>query len=156
MSETQITQSPEYTLCAGKTEDGTPCPFFIERNSDHDEDPTLAEYIHLTRGNDADDLLEDHDAIPGDTHTLDWWMEHGPFRVRERFTDVPLDVWLRFGPNDQTEEAEAEANVYGTEDGMYDVRWYLTSVGLVTHVEFDTYQAACAWLEEQGFEDFSS
>lgn len=66
-----------------------------------------------------------------------------------------LDVWLRF-EDDDDEEAEAEANTYATEAGRFRVDWYLTSVGLVKSVEFDTLAAAYAWLEREGFRDFSA
>ena len=84
----------------------------------------------------------------------------------------PLDVWLRFNnPNDHEdehieedagascpicEEADAEANVFPAIDGRVFVAWYLTGVGLVTKVYFDTYAQATAWLEAEGFQDFSS
>lgn len=63
-----------------------------------------------------------------------------------------LDVWLRFNGSD--EESEAEANTYPDGD-RYRVDWYLTAVGLVTSVWFDTYAESQAWLENQGFEDFT-
>lgn len=82
---------PLYTLCAGTTEDGTLCPFFIEENYDaYDDDgerTEWAEYVHLHRGDSADEALDDHDAIPGEVHTLDWWKANGPSRVTERFVD---------------------------------------------------------------------
>ena len=65
----------------------------------------------------------------------------------------PVDVWLRIP--DGEEEAEAEANTFRTEIG-YRVDWYLTAVGLVTSVEFDTYYQAEYWLKEQGFEDYTN
>lgn len=75
-------------LCAGHTEDGEPCPFFIEVNDDHEDDPdNIAPWIHLTRGDDADDALEDHEAIPGRVAALSWWEANGPERVRARFTE---------------------------------------------------------------------
>lgn len=81
----------EYILCSGHTESGAPCPFFVDVNYRHEDDPDdLAPWIHLTRGDRADDALEDHDAVPGEVHTLAWWMENGPERVRERFTEVAL------------------------------------------------------------------
>lgn len=65
------------------------------------------------------------------------------------------DVWLRFETSED-EEAEAEANTYHYENG-FTVGWYLNSVGLVTYVgTFPTEDAASAWLESQGFEDFTS
>lgn len=78
---------PEYTLCAVGG-----CPFFVERNTDADDaDPAfpLAAYLHLTRGDAADDAREDHEAVPGESHTLAWWRAHGPERVRERFIAAP-------------------------------------------------------------------
>jgi hypothetical protein len=65
----------------------------------------------------------------------------------------PLDVWLRIP--DGEEESEAEANTYRDGD-RYRVEWYLTSVGLVTQVYFDTYGHACMWLHEQGFTDYTT
>lgn len=65
----------------------------------------------------------------------------------------PLDVWLRI--IDPDELAEAEANTYRTGNG-YRVEWYLNSVGLVTAVHFATLAEAHAWLESEGFQDFSS
>lgn len=76
----------------------------------------------------------------------------------------PLDVWLRFDPPD-SEECDAEANTYQVpaprgrrydESDDFVVEWYLTAVGLVTKVRFDTYDEARAWLEQQGFQDFTS
>ena len=64
-----------------------------------------------------------------------------------------LDVWLRI-PED-SEESEAEANTYLTETG-YRVEWYLTAVGLVTAVEFDTLADAYDWLEREGFVNYTS
>jgi hypothetical protein len=66
-----------------------------------------------------------------------------------------LDVWLRFDAPDD-EEASHEANTFRDVDGRYFVAWYHTAVGVVTHVFFDTYEEACAWLTEQGYQDFSS
>lgn len=65
----------------------------------------------------------------------------------------PIDVWLRFVGDD--EESEAEANTYPTEHG-YRVEWYLTAVGLVRSVEFDTLTDAYNWLEAEGFQSFTS
>lgn len=64
-----------------------------------------------------------------------------------------IDVWLRI-PED-SEESEAEANTYLTETG-YRVEWYLTAVGLVTAVEFDTLADAYDWLEREGFANYTS
>ena len=67
--------------------------------------------------------------------------------------DLALDVWLRIP--DGEEESEAEANTYADGSG-YRVEWYLTAVGLVTPVHFDTLPEAYAWLESEGFADFTS
>ena len=64
-----------------------------------------------------------------------------------------LDVWLRIP--DGEEEAEAEANTYATPTG-YRVDWSLTAVGLVKSVEFDTLGETHAWLEAEGFADFTA
>lgn len=79
-------------------------------------------------------------------------------------TQKPLDVWLRIPefeldgvtPNlDDT--ADAEANVYFERAyRRFRADWSLTAVGLVKSRYFDTYQEARAWLESEGFQDFSS
>jgi hypothetical protein len=66
----------------------------------------------------------------------------------------PLDVWLRIP--DGEDESEAEANTYRTDDGRYRVGWYLTAVGLVKSVSFDTLEEVHAFLTREGFEDFTS
>lgn len=68
--------------------------------------------------------------------------------------DEPLDVWFRFDDSD-SEYAEAEANTFPDEDG-FRVEWYLTTVGQVTSRWFATRAEATAWLEAEGFEDYSS
>lgn len=77
--------------------------------------------------------------------------------------DHPIDVWLRVSDDDEHGDFDplpdgtypAEANTYATEYG-YRVEWYLTAVGLVTSVDFDTLADAYAWLEREGFVDYSS
>ena len=76
---------------------------------------------------------------------------------------APIDVWLRTHEDEERSDFDplpngsypAEANTYATEGG-YRVEWYLTSVGLVTSVHFDTLPDAYAWLEREGFQDFTS
>jgi hypothetical protein len=81
-------KEPDYILCAGHNEDGEPCPLFVEVNSSYEDDPdNIAPWWHLSRGDDADEAWEDHEAVPGESHTLAWWIEYGPQRVRERFID---------------------------------------------------------------------
>lgn len=71
-----------------------------------------------------------------------------------------LDVWLRIPELDsegnENDEAEAEANI--REDrGSYVADWSLTAVGLVkSSPRFPTYGDARAWLEAEGFEDYSA
>ncbi len=67
--------------------------------------------------------------------------------------DKAIDVWLRFDHPDD-EESSAEANTYLTETG-YRVEWYLTAVGLVKGVEFDTLADAYDWLEREGFTNYT-
>ncbi len=67
--------------------------------------------------------------------------------------DEAVDVWLRIP--DGEEESEAEANTYLTDTG-YRVEWYLTAVGLVTSVEFDTLSDAYDWLQREGFDNYTS
>lgn len=64
-----------------------------------------------------------------------------------------IDVWLRIPGGE--EESEAEANTYKTETG-YRVEWYLTAVGLVKGVEFNTLADAYGWLEREGFANFTA
>jgi len=77
---------------------------------------------------------------------------------------IVLDVWLKFDEPDD-EEATYEANVYVTE--IYDrytsgdrlefvVEWYHNAVGQVTQGLFATYGEARAFLEAEGFQDFTS
>ena len=75
--------------------------------------------------------------------------------------EEPIDAWLRiavegddFAP-DENGYYNAEANTYATETG-YRVEWYLSAVGLVKSVEFDTLTDAHDWLEREGFQDFTS
>jgi hypothetical protein len=85
-----------YTLCAVEG-----CPFFVDDNSAYqDSTPEfpIAPYIHLTRGDAADDARDDHEPVPGETHELDWWKEHGPDRVRERFIEQPRPRQLTLSP----------------------------------------------------------
>lgn len=64
------------------------------------------------------------------------------------------DVWLKFD-NEGDEEAAYEANTYH-DDGLIRAEWYHTAVGQVSSRTFATYETAAAWLESEGFRDFSS
>lgn len=87
-----------------------------------------------------------------DYYDPDW--PNTPYPDRGPSDTEPIDVWLRFADEDD-EEAEAEANTFHDGDG-YRVDWDLTSVGLVTSVQFATYDDARNWLISQGFADFTS
>lgn len=76
----------------------------------------------------------------------------------------PIDVWLRVADDDDDHDDfeplpngfwPAEANTFVTEFG-YRVDWYLTAVGKVSSVEFDTLADAYDWLECNGFVDFTA
>lgn len=78
--------------------------------------------------------------------------------------NAPLDVWLRFADpedypgltEDELDESEYEANTFLNEDNTYRVEWYHTAVGQVSSKWFLTYAEATAWLEDVGYQDFSS
>lgn len=83
-------------------------------------------------------------------------MDRGP--INTEGVDA-LDVWLRFDAEGD-DEAAAEANTWELEPDMgrpvFAVGWSLTAVGLVTWAYFHSYEDARAWLEAEGFEDYSS
>ena len=112
----------------------------------------------ITRTPAADIISMAKVARPGNWDDLgssakDLWEERQLRSIAKR--QVPLDVWLAFdSPED--EEASHEANVFYTADGKFDVQWYNNAVGLVTHRTFDTYTEAAKWLEDGGYQDFSS
>lgn len=64
-----------------------------------------------------------------------------------------IDVWLLI--EEDQEEASHEANTYRLKDGTFRVEWYNNAVGLVTPRHFSTYEEACVWLEENGYQDFT-
>lgn len=74
----------QYTKC-------NQCHLFVETNPAYEDDNTLAQYIHLSRGDDEDTAIEEsHDAAPsGEKRTLAWWKANGPLPIRARF-DVDL------------------------------------------------------------------
>ncbi len=81
MTTRQIGTIIDYTQCRG-------CHLFVEPN--HGSDPHEAQWIHLSRGDDADEKIENtHDAGPGaESHPLDWWRANGPAAMRARFTNA--------------------------------------------------------------------
>lgn len=66
------------------------CHLFIEPNSSFDDDPTLAEYVHLYGECDLCTATDEtHEARPGGgVHPISWWREHGPALMRARFEPV--------------------------------------------------------------------
>lgn len=64
------------------------CHLFVEPNPAFEDLPGLAEYIHLHRGDEVDERLdEDHEAAPsGRKANLLTWQTYGPLAMRERFT----------------------------------------------------------------------
>ena len=63
------------------------CHLFVEPNPSYGPpSPGIAEFVHLSRGNDADERLEDHEAVPsGMKANLATWQVFGPVAMRERF-----------------------------------------------------------------------
>lgn len=64
------------------------CHLFVEPN---DQGPEFAQFIHLHRGDYADERLDEtHEARPsGLKATLDTWQVYGPSAMRERFVVKP-------------------------------------------------------------------
>lgn len=68
------------------------CHLFVEANSAREDDPYLAPYVHLHRGDEADEALDaTHEAQPGESATLNHWMLHGPPAMLARFVSNPWD-----------------------------------------------------------------
>jgi hypothetical protein len=68
------------------------CHLFVFENTS--EGPGVAEYVHSSRGDAADDRIEStHDAEPsGLVANLATWMVFGPAEMRERFVTIPQDI----------------------------------------------------------------
>ncbi len=81
MTTRQINTIAVFTQCAS-------CHLFVEPN--HGADPDEAQWIHLSRVDDADEKIEGtHDAEPSaESHPLEWWRANGPAAMRARFTDT--------------------------------------------------------------------
>ncbi len=78
------------------------CHLFVERNDSLDgADPkyaaTLAPYVHLHRGDEADEILdESHEARPsGHLANLSTWRAYGPYAMRVRFMILSIDTPVR-------------------------------------------------------------
>jgi hypothetical protein len=67
----------------------TDCHLFVEPNSAFGDFSGVAEYSHLSRGDEADDALDaSHEPFPDDEgHALAWWKVNGPPEMRARFID---------------------------------------------------------------------
>ena len=75
----QSDPDPLYRKCAS-------CHLFVAEN--HASGPDLAAWLHLHRGDDADELDESHPAEPGSPALpLAYWRRYGPPAMRARFTD---------------------------------------------------------------------
>lgn len=63
------------------------CHLFIEPNASVEDDPGVAAYDHLERGDTSDaSITENHDARPSGTRgTLPWWRANGPAEMVARF-----------------------------------------------------------------------
>lgn len=62
------------------------CHLFVEPNDAWVPDQKIMPYIHLSRGNDADERFEDHEPAPsGMLANLTAWQVFGPSAMRERF-----------------------------------------------------------------------
>lgn len=71
------------------------CHLFIgdSGNSEDEIAEGLAEYIHHSRGDDADEAIElSHDAAPsGQRRPLSWWKANGPAAMVARFGNEEPD-----------------------------------------------------------------
>lgn len=68
----------------------TECHLFVEKNPSYEDstpDFPIAEYLHLHRGDENDNLIdESHEPKPsGMIHDLDYWKKFGPEEMKERF-----------------------------------------------------------------------
>lgn len=63
------------------------CHLFVEPNDAHKPGTEIAEFVHLSRGNDPDEALDaSHEPVPsGMRANLATWRVFGPVAMRERF-----------------------------------------------------------------------
>jgi hypothetical protein len=116
------TEQPLYEKCAH-------CHLFIEANYDPDDTTGLAEYIHLHRGDEADEQIDDtHAATPsGEVATLAAWKKYGPPEMRARF----IDDGQPFDP-----EADELLAKYATAKGI--ITWVRRAANGTILVDVDT------------------
>jgi len=77
------------------------CHLFVEENSAFDGGEIIAPFIHLARGDDDDEAIEnDHDATPsGQKRTRAWWRKNGPLPLRARFEVALYEGFLELQKN---------------------------------------------------------
>jgi hypothetical protein len=116
------TEQPLYEKCAH-------CHLFIEANYNPDDTPGLAEYVHLHRGDDADEQIDEtHEAKPsGQVATLAAWKQYGPPEMRARF----IDDGEPFDP-----EADELLAKYATAKGI--ITWVRRAANGTILVDVDT------------------
>lgn len=93
MTSPEIGPEVLYEKCAD-------CHLFVEPNDvEPIEGMTFADYIHLHRGDDADNALdESHEAKPsGMLANLNTWKAYGPPEMKERFVKE-YQVWVYKNP----------------------------------------------------------
>jgi hypothetical protein len=86
------------------------CHLFVESNDAVSVEQGFAEYIHLSRGDEADEAIEGtHEAKPsGLIATLDTWKQFGPLEMRKRFTDyVPQPSIIMYWVGETLDDALA-------------------------------------------------
>jgi hypothetical protein len=87
------------------------CHLFVESNDAVSVEQGFAEYIHLSRGDEADEAIEGtHEAKPsGLIATLDTWKQFGPLEMRKRFTDyVPQPSIIMYWVGETLDDALAD------------------------------------------------
>jgi hypothetical protein len=69
------------------------CHLFVEANYPPDVDAGAAPYVHLTRGDAHDEVIDgSHEAEPSEqTYSLDYWRTQGPMEMRLRFVYADIE-----------------------------------------------------------------
>ena len=72
------------------------CHLFVDENYAHEPGSEIAPFVHLARGNAADEKLDaDHEPVPsGMKANLATWRVFGPVAMRERF--VTPEEWSNY------------------------------------------------------------
>ena len=66
-----------------------------------------------------------------------------------------MQIWLKFD-EEHDEEPSHAANIFTDDDDGARIEWWNEAVGLVTTVYKDTVADAEKWLEDAGYQDFTS